>query len=197
MKYFTADWHAGEEKEKVPFFPATHSYLRPKETSAMIQDWLDQCHKKIGPSDELYFLGDLGLQLHDLDVYSQLPTCRKTLILGDKEYASKHFSVEQLHEKLSDMEIFDHISYDGVVNIQGIEFFMSHKPSECLQQDSPALCGHVHGVWRTQEMPSGQPIINVGIDAWGGIVSEDWIIHQYNAVKKYYDSEAIIKRWYK
>jgi hypothetical protein len=44
-------------------------------------------------------------------------------------------------------------------------------------------------------MPNGQPIINVGIDAWGGLVSEKFIAHQYDAVTKHYDDEASPARW--
>jgi hypothetical protein len=75
---------------------------------------------------------------------------------------------------------------------------MAHKPVDLMgyAQHMPSLCGHVHGIWRTQCMPNGEPIINVGIDAWGGLVSEKFILHQYDAITKgYYDQNARVDQW--
>ncbi|MDR2540726.1 MAG: hypothetical protein LBD11_02860 [Candidatus Peribacteria bacterium] len=195
-KFFTSDWHTGEVPENVPYFPATHSYLRPQRTDVLISQWIQTCHEKVDSSDTLYFLGDMAIQLTDLEVYKDLPACHKVLVMGDKEYASKHFREEQFLEEIKKLDIFNEIIKNGEVRVGEVDWFMSHKPTDCLLQEKPALCGHVHGIWRTQAMKNGQPIINVGVDAWFGLVSEDFVIHQYNAITKgYYDRDARIDLW--
>lgn len=165
--FFTSDWHVGEAQT-----PNTHSFLRPRPTEVMIEEWLKDLTLKITPEDTLVFVGDLGIQLSDCEFYKRLPECNKILIFGDKEYANKNFTKEEIIIKLSDLDIF-HETYDfGYFPINGIEFFVSHKPSDCFNQPNPAICGHIHGIWRSAEMPNKQPIINVGIDVWGGLVSE-------------------------
>ena len=188
--YFTSDWHSGE-----PQLPNTHSYLRPRPTEEMIPIWLEQCHRLIKEEDTLVYLGDLAITLDDLDVYLQLPPCKKVLVMGDKEYANKNFTEEQFMERISAMNIFDVINIDCYRVINKRWYFLSHKPLDCLSVDKPALCGHIHGSWRSAIMPNGQPILNVGIDAWGGIVSEEFVEHQYNAITKFYDDNAFPSKW--
>lgn len=191
-QHFTSDWHAGELQA-----PHTHSYLRPRPTTAVIGMTLGQCVDVIEPGHTLCFVGDLGIQLTDLEVYRQLPRCRKVLVLGDKEYANKNFSRDQFMAKIQELGIFDEIVEDTTVTIGGIEYFVSHKPLDCIAKANgrPALCGHIHGIWRSAKMPNGQPIINVGIDAWGGLVSEEFIAHQHTAVTKHYDDNAFPAQW--
>lgn len=196
MKYFTSDWHAGEVPEAVPFFPGTHSFLRPSRTDILVQKWIEDCHQKIQPEDTLYFLGDLAINLTDLNVYSQLPQCHKILILGDKEYKNKNFTQEEFIATIKELNIFDEIMMNTTIQIGKEDFFVSHMPTDCLSQEKPSLCGHVHGVWRTQAMPNRNPIINVGIDAWGCIVTEEFIAHQFDAIiKGFYDRNCRVDEW--
>lgn len=201
MKYFfTSDWHVGEAQT-----PNTHSFLRPRPTDVMAEEWLADLKSKITPEDTLVFVGDLGIQLSDVNFFKRLPECRKILILGDKEYASKNFTEDEITKYVIHEKIFDETYYRYRLKIQGIDFVIAHKPSDCFGQGLPAICGHVHGIWRSAEMPKDLepdvvshdklPIINVGIDVWGGLVSEEFIIHQYNAITKYYDDEAFPNRW--
>ncbi|MDR0607221.1 MAG: hypothetical protein LBG52_02460 [Candidatus Peribacteria bacterium] len=195
-KFFTADWHAGEVLENVPFFPGTHSYLRPQRTDVLIQQWLKECHEKITTEDTLYFLGDLALQLADLEVYQELPPCHKVLIMGDKEYDNKSFTQEAFVEKVKKLQLFDEVIKEDSVIIGDQKWIMAHKPTDCFAVGIPALCGHVHGIWRTQQMANGQPIINVGIDAWHCLVGEEFILHQYDAIiQNYYDRNAKTSLW--
>lgn len=189
--FFTSDWHAGEQQ-----LPNTHSFLRPYPTEVMIERWLQQCHELIKSEDDLLvFVGDLAIWLCDLEIYKRLPECKKILVLGDKEYANKAFTKEQCINELNRMNIFDDIVDDLEIQIGEHTYFVSHKPEDCLKQDRPALCGHIHGSWRTMQMPNGQPIINVGIDVWGGLVTEEFIEHQYNAITKFYDINAKPYNW--
>lgn len=194
--YFTSDWHAGETPGAVPFFPGTHSFLRPHSTDVLVEKWLEECNAKIKPEDTLYFVGDLAINLKDLIVYRQLPKCKRVLVMGDKEYKNKNFSQEEFVATIGELKIFDEVVTSTTVQIAEQEFFVSHMPVDCLGQDKPSLCGHIHGVWRTQAMPNGQPIINVGIDAWHTIVTEEFIMHQYNAITKgFYDKNCRIDQW--
>jgi calcineurin-like phosphoesterase family protein len=190
-KYFTADWHNGEQQ-----LQNAHSFLRPRSTEVMIKEWLSICEEKISPDDTFYFLGDLAITLEDIKIYKQLPQCRKILVMGDKEYANKNFTYAQFWDRVKCLDIFDEIHMNMTLKIGDIDLFASHKPTDCLDQPLPALCGHIHGIWRTQQMPNKQPIINVGVDAWGGLVTEEFILHQYNAVTKgYYDENAFSTKW--
>lgn len=189
-KFFTSDWHAGE-----PQVPHAHSFLRPRPTEIMIKEWVRECHKHISPDDILCFVGDLAINLADLEIYKSLPHCRKILVLGDKEYANKNFSRDEFLTTMRGMGIFHEIYQSTVVSIEGRDYFVSHKPSDCFESVLPVICGHVHGIWRTAQMPNKLPIINVGIDAWGGLVTEAFITHQYNAVTKHYDKEAFPNQW--
>lgn len=189
--WFTSDWHIGEEAR-----PNTHSFLRPRPTQDMVKEWLDDCHAKIRSEDTLVFLGDAIIELQHLQVLRQLPNCRhKMFIRGDKEGRFNHlaFDAECLGVGFDTV----HDAYSGWP-IGERSFYLAHKPTDCLReaQDRPALCGHVHGIWRTQRMPNGQPIINVGIDAWGGLVSDGFITHQYDCVTKgYYDENCFPADW--
>lgn len=189
-KYLTSDWHIGEQPT-----PNTHSFLRPRLTELLVPEWIKQCREVIQPEDTLIFLGDVGITLADLAACGDLPDCRKTLILGDKEYSNKNFDKAAFLAENKRLGIFDTVAENATIEIAGREYFLSHKPVDCLQQPLPALCGHIHGIWRSARMPNGQPIINVGIDAWGGLVKEEFVEHQYNAIAKFYDANAFPAQW--
>lgn len=196
-KFLTSDLHAGELAA-----PNTHSFLRPRPTEVMTNEWIDMCHKQISSDDILYILGDLAVSLEDLKIYQQLPDCNKIIILGDKEYNNKAFSeAEWLIEaaKLGIIKDEWSWSHGGAIQVGDKNYFLAHKPTDCFANPQyPALCGHVHGIWRTQMALNGLPIINLGIDAWGGLVTEEFIEHQYTAIMKgYYDKEARVDLWTK
>lgn len=190
--YFTSDWHVGEASA-----PNTHSFLRPRPTSVMVHEWLKECNEKIKSDDTLVFVGDLTVELskENIELLTQLPQCNKILVLGDKEYSNKNFT---LHDFMySDIaKLFNKIDIETTIKVGDIEFYVSHRPLDCLGKKKPAICGHIHGCWRSAEMPGGNlPIINVGIDAWGGLVSEEFILHQHTAISKFYDNNVFPNRW--
>jgi calcineurin-like phosphoesterase family protein len=158
----------------------------------MVQQWLQHCHEVLKPVDRLICLGDMILNLEDFAVLKELPDCQfKLLILGEKE---RRHDITEVCEKARAAG-FTLVAPHWEMSIAGRQWFLSHKPSDCFSRGLPALCGHVHGMWRSQCLPNGQPIVNVGIDAWGGLVSEDFIAHQYIAITQYYDDEAFPVRW--
>jgi calcineurin-like phosphoesterase family protein len=189
---FTADWHIGEKQT-----PNTHSFLRPKPTEEMVSDLISQCHRLITPEDTLVFVGDVGIELKDLAICSRLPRCRKILILGDKEQSNKNFTLQDFLAENARLEIFSEVVHDTVIAVGDCEYYLSHKPLDCINQNRPAICGHVHGIWRSTKLPNGQPIINVGVDAWnGGIVTEAFIEHQHHAITQgYYDKNCFPAEW--
>ncbi|MDR0860509.1 MAG: hypothetical protein LBO09_06120 [Candidatus Peribacteria bacterium] len=195
-KFFTADWHAGEVLENIPSLRATHSYLRPARTDTLIEQWIQECWGKLTSEDTLFFLGDMALRLEDWQVYKALPPCKKILIMGDKEYKSKFFSQEEFLEEIGKLDLFEKISISDSVEVNGRHWTMGHVPTSLFANQTPILCGHVHDIWRSQMTPQGFPIINVGIDAWHCLVSEEFIQHQYDALTKgYYDGEARVDLW--
>lgn len=189
--WFTSDWHNGEAQT-----PNTHSFLRPYPTAQMVYNWLNQIYIKVPKGDRIVFVGDVAIQLNDLRlVFDGLKDYDVVLILGDKETGEKNY-------KYSDFVDFMNLNYpnipvydDMTVTINDRLYFVSHKPEDCLKQNLPSLCGHIHGIWRTAQMPNGEAIINVSADAWGGIVSEEFIDHQYNAITKFYDVNAKPYNW--
>jgi len=157
----------------------------------MIEQWLQGCRDVLTSKDRLICLGDMVLSPDYFAVLKSLPKCKnKILVLGDKELQFNRLLILEKAQAAG----FSAVVNTWVLPIAGRDWFLSHKPSDCHNQGLPALCGHVHGIWRSQRMPNGQPIINVGIDAWGGLVSETFIAHQYEAVTKYYDDEALLSR---
>lgn len=193
-QFFTSDWHIGEKQT-----PNTHSFLRPYPTEVMAERWLAQCFELLKPEDELIILGDLAVSLDDLDFYRRLPPCTVSVVVGDKETGEKFFKWTDFLEKVKEPGLFDHVYCPSAfVMIEGKGFRLAHKPTDLFGYATPmpSICGHVHGIWRTACMPNGEPLINVGIDAWGGLVSEAQIIHQYRAIKDgLYDKEARIDLW--
>jgi len=192
-KFFTADWHAGEAQSI-----NTHSYLRQHPTDAMVEQWLKNAHEHVeSEEDEIIFVGDIGITLSDdMTVLHALPKCKKTFVLGDKEYASKYFTLEQFKAMMAENFPEIVVCQNTKVKVRSNTFFVSHKPTDCFAQEMPSICGHIHGTWRTQKMNNGQPIINVGVDTWGGLVTENFIDHQFNAITKgYYDINCFPNLW--
>ena len=189
--WFTADWHIGEKSTS-----NTHSLLRPRPTEVMVEEWLEHCHEVIKPEDNLVCLGDMIIELDGFKILQRLPKCNhKFLITGDKEW---RFNDLALASQAIGYGLFDTVQRSFILPVGDRVYYWAHKPRDCIKDagSKPALCGHVHGVWRTARMPNGQPIINVGIDAWCGLVSEEMIAHQYDCVTKgYYDENCFPAAW--
>jgi calcineurin-like phosphoesterase family protein len=191
-KLFSSDWHIGEVAA-----PNNHSYLsHATPTERLLNAFLNPSFDK---DDTFYFLGDSSVSKEGLDAFLELTNKtlpkNKYFILGDKETDLLSFKLNiPVVEILRDNGWIVKDKLEIVIG--DIKFKLSHKPTSLIneQYDGGFLCGHVHGIWRTQKTNNGIPIINVGIDAWANeFVTEDWILHQYNAVTKgYYDNNCFI-----
>lgn len=199
--FITSDWHIGEEKAV-----NTHSYL----SNIGDNEKTEMCRKMIENlpnNSNVIFLGDAAVSRESLktfiDIFDTPNIKSKTFILGDKEIEflpnKKDVSLKEVKDKLekNGWNVFDKL----VTVIDGITTLIIHKPVDALNEiednTDMILCGHVHGIWRTQKvLKEGKqiPIINVGIDAWANqITNYDYIQHQYNAVVKgYYDQNCFI-----
>lgn len=198
-KFFTADWHLDD-----CYAPGSHTFLRPKPTDVLLQEWLDECRRLIKSDDELYLLGDMVDYAQTLKVLDNLPDCRLFILRGNREQRIANFEEEVFKRLLARRNrtavLGNNDQYVYDVEIGGLSWRVSHQPKNLLgfALAKPALCAHAHGTWRTQCLPNGEPVINVGIDAWGRLVTEELIQHEYRAIKQgYYDINTRADLWSK
>lgn len=199
--FITSDWHLGEEKAE-----NNHSFL----SDIGVEDKKILCRSLIDnlPSNsKIIFLGDAAISeesLNEFITYFDIPkVIDKTFILGDKETEflpnKKDLPLDKIKNILEDngWKVFDKL----ISNVGGKVTLIIHRPTDAIKELTDdiemVLCGHVHGIWRTQKILKDNkeiPIINVGIDAWANqLVNQVYIEHQYNAVKKgYYDKNCFI-----
>lgn len=198
-KFWTADWHIDDE-----YGPGSHTFLRPKPTAQLADEWLNECYRLITQDDELYLLGDMASNIQNWKFYDDLPDCRLFIMYGNREDKINNFE-EELYKRLgrhrNRMTILGrHSSAVECVTVDDATWRMSHLPVNLFgfSAPHPSLCGHVHGTWRTQCLSDGMPIINVGIDAWGRLVTEDHLRHERTALEKgYYDINVRVDLWHK
>lgn len=95
------------------------------------------------------------------------------------------------------------IGHHLFTKVGGFRAFVSHYPTDAIEQWAPdliqyvygncdfALCGHVHNAWKTRAMLTHQPgrptflNINIGVDVWKyRPVSVEEIVNEYNKWRK-------------
>lgn len=196
-KFFTSDWHLDDSYTR-----GSHTFFRPKPTATLVPIWLDECHQLIQPDDELWLLGDMANCLETYRLLDALPDCKLNIMLGNREDKIPNFADEVLNylpKHQSRAEVLGTSSRETqYASLNTRVWRISHQPENLLGYSLavPALCGHVHGTWRTQQLPGGEPIINVGIDAWHRIVTEEHIEHERHAIKKgYYGRNVCAVQW--
>lgn len=182
MKYFTADWHLGDDRIGINGKP--NLFYRPfssvYEQNVGIMSGFFESGFEDG--DELWHLGDV---LYNVDEHlllsplkSRYPNSKFNLIVGNYD--------EDKLEVLG--KYFDRMMDCIELNLSGNDVFLNHYPKKCLDvmKDSPcdfAITGHIHGLWKVQPR-----MINVGVDAWHfKPVSETEILFCWNAMQKFYD----------
>ncbi len=180
-KFFSADLHVGEKPA-----PGNPSYYRWGPPEAFQRHFLEICHQQIkNQHDELYLVGDLVTSSENLAFYDQLPDCALYIICGNKEKRIPNFTENAL-KFLPQHREKTKIATDAMqVEINSRVWRLIHRPEDALKYPTllPTLCGHEHGFWRTKALPGGEPIINVGVDAWcGNLVNEQFIDLQYRGV---------------
>jgi calcineurin-like phosphoesterase family protein len=111
------------------------------------------------PEDTLYFLGDFTMRGEDHYKWFQSTlsriTCRKIFILGNHDKLKSFKYVELGFESVHTSLIVD-------------KYFLAHDPAllSAMPKEYIMLCGHVHGLFKTQTDSQGRVVINVGVDVW-------------------------------
>jgi len=184
MKYFTSDWHLGEDRIGINGNP--NLFYRPF-ASIGIQDYViidNVIRSGFVDGDEIIHLGDVVYDFNNKNSINELswlrdkfPKSTFTLIIGN--YDEDVTKLKMLGR------YFDVIKDDFMIEVQGKSFYLNHYPANCIDK-SFSITGHIHGLWKVQKN-----MINVGVDAWHfKPVSENTIMFCRNAVEKYYDKNV-------
>lgn len=193
--YFTSDWHLDDEN--------TPGSYRSQPTRKLAEGWMEDCHRTIHKDDTLCLLGDMASTLEGWKFYDNLPDCALHVMFGECEDGIANFA-EKIPEIL--VRHSDRLTLSGYHSSEvdftriGNEYWrMSYYPTQLLgfATAMPSVCGYVHGIWRTQCLPNGMLIINVGIDAWHQLVSEDYLRLEKHAIDEgYYDCNVRVDLWH-
>jgi calcineurin-like phosphoesterase family protein len=189
--YVSSDWHLGESNND----PSKHSYLSNMSEGEKITLCWDLINS-IPSNSTFIFLGDAAVTVNDTNLFLssfwevEHKNVNMVFIKGDKEGPQQDLMIKKYKWTYAD---------NIVVNIDGIKNLLIHKPVDAMYmiddglEVKMVLCGHVHGIWRTQQY-KGIPFINCGLDAWcNQLVTGKWIEHQRIAVtKNYYDKNCFI-----
>ena len=111
------------------------------------------------PTDTLRFIGDFTMRGEESykwfsTILSKIP-CRKIMILGN-------------HDKLNPFKYID-VGFESVhTSLVFGKYFLAHDPAwlAAMPKEYVMLCGHVHGLFKTQVDQQGRLAVNVGVDVW-------------------------------
>ena len=197
MKYFTSDWHLGEDRIGVNGKPDL--FYRPF-TSTKIQDTtITENFLQSGfvDGDEFFHLGDVVYDIANdeailnlVKLRDEFPSSVFTLIVGNYDEGIERMNILENY--------FDVIEHEKIIEIKNQHFYLNHYPIKCVDKKDHtkypissvdklfSLTGHIHGLWKVQKN-----MINVGVDAWHfKPVNEDTILFCRTAVEKYYDKNV-------
>ena len=201
MKWFTSDWHLGEDRIGLDGKP--NLFYRPfvdkfgSDDPERIIYLQNECiwasfNSSFKDGDELWHLGDVmyserGESIEFLEsIRRKYPNSKFNLIAGNYD--------EDKIDKLKDY--FDVVYEDYFVNFDFGRCYLNHYPVKCrdevnklhgqIQAWNFGITGHIHGLWKVQ-----RNMINVGVDAWHfKPVSEDEIKFCWNAMQNHYDENV-------
>ena len=179
MKYFTSDWHIGEDRiggDKPNLFYRPFGSIEEQDYTIM------RNMSMITDDDELFVIGDVVYNNDFIHVLSELSACKKTLIIGNYD-----------EDKIEQLKFyFDEIKSYKTITLGDYRVELNHYPKTCLnivessEDIDFGITGHVHGLWKVQK-----DLINVSVDAWHfKPVSEKEILFCYNAMENYYDDNV-------
>lgn len=189
MKFFTSDWHLGDDRLGVNGKP--NLFYRPfssvsEQDVTIFENFINSSFKD---GDDLWHLGDVGLDVGNIEYWfgilrKEYPNSKFNLIIGNYD--------EDKLEVLG--KYFDSIQEWSELNIGEYNVFLNHYPITCqthLKEFNSwdfAITGHIHGLWKVQKN-----MINVGVDAWHfRPVSETEILFCWNAMQKFYDENVFL-----
>lgn len=176
MKWFTSDWHLGEDRIGINGKP--NLFYRPFESieqqnATMLRNFINSGFKD---GDELWHLGDVVYKDWDEEFPFEYPSAKYCLQILRKKFSNSKFHLiigNYDEDKLDYLQnYFDDIQHAYQVFINDANYFMNHYPINCkniLAEDSTlqvprydfAITGHIHGLWKVQK-----GMVNVGVDAW-------------------------------
>lgn len=185
MKYFTADWHLGDDRIGINGKP--NLFYRPfksvnEQNNAILDGFF---YSDFEDGDELWHLGDVLYNADEHVVLSPLkaryPNSKFNLVVGNYD-----------DDKIEILKPYFHRIVDRItLDFGGNSVFLNHYPTKCktVLEDGAldfAITGHIHGLWKVQPK-----MINVGVDAWHfKPVSETEILFCWNAMQKFYDENV-------
>ncbi len=181
--FLTSDLHFSHERvieySRRPFKDVNHM------NESIIANW----NAVVAPDDLVYIIGDFSLSWDPVENITRRLNGRKILVPGNHDRphrTHKGKTVKKLNEwcqKYVDQG-FELVEEQMEVEFHGERFLLCHLPYEDFEDTHrndptkyryeterpidfglPQLCGHRHEKWLVKMSPSGQPMINVGIDA--------------------------------
>lgn len=186
MKYFTADWHLGDDRIGINAKP--NLFYRPfkslEEQNETIVKGIDDSGFVDG--DYLYHLGDV--------FYRECKEEESIMNQIRKKYPNSifHLIIGNYDEEKIDYlrQWFDRVDHEYKLNYFDFgDVYLNHYPVRTLNLMKDAKLGitaHIHGLWKVQ-----RKLINVGVDAWHfKPVSEKEIEFCYNAMTNHYDENV-------
>lgn len=188
-RWFTSDWHLGH-KNIIYFCDRPFDNV-----DWMNESIIDTMNTHVGPDDELWILGDVGMGNVDktLPMLKRLTAGRVVVVAGNHDRChpyngKKHEGWIARYENLTGAEII--CGNTELTLADGTEVQVSHfpysmdggygpyRPDDRAAEWRPVddgrwlLCGHAHEKWQQY-----QRTINVGIDAWAGVpITEQQIL---------------------
>lgn len=189
MKWFTSDWHLGEDRIGINGKP--NLFYRPfksinEQNNAIMDNFFNSGFED---GDELWHLGDVLYNIDEHLLLSPLkvrfPNSKFNLIIGN--YDEGKLDILKKY--------FDTVQNDAMILLENSYVYLNHYPIKCKDLNYEivsgcsidfSLTGHIHGLWKVQK-----GMVNVGVDAWHfKPVSETEIDFCMNACEKYYDENV-------
>lgn len=186
--WFTSDWHF--DHKNIPLYcPDRVRFLgmgRPDDIEGMNEAMVALWNRTVQETDTVYFLGDFAMgKVKESIQYTSRLAGIKHLIWGNHD--RPHPGVNQGEKQAEWIKVYADAGWntqrqDGFYNFpNGLTALLNHFPYEGDSEGEdrypgfrpedtgfPLIHGHIHDLWRV----NGRQI-NVGLDAWGRLLTEE------------------------
>lgn len=151
--WFSSDYHFSH-------FNIIKYSKRPFKTVGQMNNTIIQNHNsRVKPTDTVFFLGDFNF--HNTK--------------GGKKGEGEPIKAETYITQLNGRFVFIRGNHDFsnglntcingvVINLGGKDIYLTHQPQDYEPNIKLNLVGHVHKLWRTKILKSGNILYNVGVD---------------------------------
>lgn len=176
--FFTSDLHLGH-RNVIPYCSRPFADIEEM-GRCLIKNWNDT----VGENDTVYMLGDLSLNVREVEAVMPLLNGNKKLVPGNHDWC--HPAHSKSKTKVKADNVANRYAAAGVEILSlehrlfftdyGASFCLSHFPYQGDDTDGRylnyrvpdrgvlLLCGHVHQAWSHKKSPGGSLMINVGVD---------------------------------